>query len=71
MRRRKPLRVIGIHEVFRSEGQRCLTLVYDLEPCRLVWAGDGRGTETTKAFFDWQGPRRALSIQVACCDMGA
>jgi transposase len=68
-RKWKPLRVIGIDEVSRSKGQRYLTLVYDLERGRLVWAGEGRDTETMKKFFVWLGPRRGRSIQVVSCDM--
>src|SRR5712691_5247083 len=71
LRRWKPLRVIGIDEVSRSKGQRYLTLVYDLERRRLVWAGENRDAETMKKFFEWLGPRRAKSILIVCCDMWA
>jgi len=70
-RRWQPLHVIGIDEVSRSKGQRYLTLVYDLERGRLVGAGEGRDTETMKAFFTWLGRRRASSIHTVCCDMWA
>jgi len=67
----KTLRVIGIDEVSRRKGQRYLTLVYDLERGRLVWAGEDRDAETMRKFFAWLGPRRARSIEVVCCDMWA
>jgi transposase len=70
-RRWQPLHVIGIDEVSRRKGQRYLTLVYDLERGRLVWAGEGRDTDTMKAFFTWLGRRRASSIRTVCCDMWA
>lgn len=70
-RRWQPLHVIGIDEVSRSKGQRYLTLVYDLERGRLVWAGENRDAETMVRFFRWLGPRRGRSIQVVCCDMWA
>ena len=44
--RRWPLHVLGIDEVSRAKGQRYLTLVYDLERHRLVWAGEGRTRDT-------------------------
>ena len=67
----KPLRAIGIDEVSRSKGQKYLTLVYDLERSRLVWAGEDRDAETTERFFTWLGKRRARSICIVCCDMWA
>ena len=45
-RRWRPLHVLGIDEVSRAKGQRYLTLVYDLERHRLVWAGEGRTRDT-------------------------
>lgn len=67
----KPLRAIGIDEVRRSKGQKYLTLVYDLERSRLVWAGENRDAETMQRFFAWLGKRRARSIRIVCCDMWA
>lgn len=67
----KPLRAIGIDEVSRAKGQRYLTLVYDLERRRLVWAGENRDAETMKRFFAWLGARRARSVVLVCCDMWA
>jgi transposase len=67
----KPLHAIGIDEVSRSKGQRYLTLVYDLERRRLVWAGENRDAETMKRFFAWLGVKRASSVVLVCCDMWA
>ena len=71
LRRWKPLHILGIDEVSRSKGQRYLTLVYDLERSRLVWAGENRDAETMRRFFAWLGPRKARSIVIVCCDMWA
>ena len=61
--------VIGVDEVSRAKGQTYLTLVYDLERGRLVWAGDGRSRETLERFFRDLGPRRCRAIRVVCLDM--
>jgi transposase len=71
LRRSRPLHVIGVDEVSRAKGQRYLTLVYDLERHRLVWAGDGRTQETLASFFRDLGPRRRRAIRVVCLDMFA
>jgi transposase len=65
------LHAIGIDEVSRSKGQRYLTLVYDLERRRLVWAGENRDADTMKRFFAWLGVKRASSVVLVCCDMWA
>ena len=65
----RPLPVLGIDEVSRAKGQRYLTLVYDLERHRLVWAGEGRTRDTIAGFFRWLGRRRGRSVQIVCCDM--
>jgi len=71
LRRWKPLHILGIDEVSRRKGQRYLTLVYDLERNRLVWAGENRDADTMRRFFDWLGPRKARSVVIVCCDMWA
>jgi transposase len=68
-RRWEPLHVIGIDEVSRRQGQRYLTIVYDLARARVVWVGRDRDTATMERFFTWLGPRRARVIHTVCCDM--
>jgi transposase len=70
-RKWEPLHAIGIDEVSRSKGQRYLTLVYDLERRRLVWAGENRDAATMRSFFKWLGARRANAVVLVCCDMWA
>jgi transposase len=69
-RRWEPLHAIGIDEVSRRKGQQCLTLVYDLERGRVVWAGRDRSAATMERFFTWLG-RRGRAIRPVCCDMWA
>lgn len=67
----QPLHVIGIDEVSRRKGQQYLTLVYDLQRGRVVWAGRDRSVATLARFFQWLGARRARGIQTVCSDMSA
>jgi len=53
------LRRIGIDEVAYRKGQRYLTVVFDHDTGRLVWAGTGRDKATVAAFFDALGGQRA------------
>jgi transposase len=69
LRRWRPPHVLGIDEVSRAKGQRYLTLVYDLERHRLVWAGADRTRDTIDGFFRWLGRRRGRSVRVVYCDM--
>jgi transposase len=66
-----PLHILGIDEVSRRKGQQYLTIVYDLERRRVVWAGRDRSRATLAAFFHWLGPRRARAIQTVCSDMAS
>ena len=70
-RRKKPLRTLGIDEVSRKRGHRYLTLVYDLQRGRLVWAGKDRTKETLGRFFDELGRRRSRNLQAVSLDMWA
>jgi transposase len=60
---------IGVDELSRRKGHVYVTNVYDLSEGRLLWSGEGRGTDTLEAFFEEHG--EALKDQVigACCDM--
>jgi transposase len=71
LRKLKTLHLLGIDEVSRKKGHHYLTLVYDLQRGRLVWAGLDRKQETLDAFFHWLGKRRARTLQAICLDMWA
>jgi transposase len=68
-RRWEPLHAIGIDEVSRRQGQRYVTIVYDLGRGRVVWVGRDRDAATMERFFTWLGPRRARPIHTVSCDM--
>ena len=50
---------IGIDEIAYRKGHRYLTCVVDHATGRLVWAGEGRNSETLGRFFDELEPRGA------------
>jgi transposase len=69
-RRRKPVRYLGVDEVFWKKG-RCLTVVSDLDTGEPIWVGRDRKRETLDRFFRerfWGTPRR-LAVKAVCVDM--
>jgi len=62
------LRRIGIDEVSFRKGHKYLTVVYDHDTGRLVWAAEGRDSETLGRFFDELGPRRANALTHVSAD---
>jgi transposase len=56
------LRRIGIDEIAYRKGRRYLTCVIDHDTGRLVWAAEGRNSETIGAFFDALGAERAKDL---------
>jgi len=68
-RKRRPLRLMGVDEVFWKKGQ-CLTIVSDLELGEPIWAGPERKQETLDRFFaEKLPPRRRRSVLAVCVDM--
>jgi len=65
------LKRIGIDEFGYRKRQRYLTVVVDHDRHRVVWAAEGRGAETLKAFFKELGPTRLAQLQTATIDMAA
>lgn len=59
---------IGIDEVSHRKGQKYLTVVYDHDRKRVVWASAGRDSETMAAFFDDLGPERCAKLQQVSAD---
>ena len=59
---------IGIDEVSYRKGQKYLTIVYDHDRKRVVWAGAGRDAATVAAFFDALGPERCAKLQQVSAD---
>ena len=62
------LRRIGIDEIAYRKGHRYLTTVVDHDTGRLVWAAQGRNTDTMRAFFDDLGPARAAQLTHVSAD---
>jgi transposase len=64
----KGLRRIAIDEIAVRKGHRYLTVVLDLESGRVVFVGDGRGSDTLKPF--WTRVRRSRAkIEAVATDM--
>jgi transposase len=59
---------IGIDEVSHRKGQKYLTVVYDHDRKRVVWAAAGRDMETVAGFFDALGPERCAKLQQVSAD---
>jgi transposase len=70
-RPRRPLRQMGVDELFWRKG-KCITVVSDLEFGEPLWAGPDRTKETLDRFFAEQlPPRRRRSVKAVCIDMCA
>lgn len=68
-RPRKPLRWMGVDEIFWKKG-RCLTVVSDLELGEPIWAGLDRKQETLDRFFSEKlTPRHRRAVRAVCMDM--
>lgn len=68
-RRRKPLRRMGVDEIFWGKG-KCLTVVSDLDAGEPLWAGPERKKATLDRFFaEYLPPRRRRSVRAVCVDM--
>ncbi len=70
-RRRRPLRHMGVDELFWQKG-KCITIVSDLELGEPIWVGPNRNKEALDRFFAEElPPRRRRSVQAVCIDMSA
>ncbi len=68
-RPRRPLRWMGVDEIFWKKGA-CLTVVSDLQLGEPLWAGPERKKETLDRFFaEKLPPRRRRAVQAVCVDM--
>lgn len=70
-RRRRPLRHMGVDELFWRKG-KCITVVSDLELGEPIWAGPERRRETLDRFFaEKLPPRLRRAVKAVCVDMCA
>jgi transposase len=62
---------IGVDEIQIANGQKYLTLVYQIEAgcTRLLWIGKERTIASFEKFFDMIGKERADKIEFVCSDM--
>ncbi len=68
-RPRRPLRWMGVDEIFWKKGA-CLTVVSDLELGEPLWAGPERKKATLDRFFaEKLPPRRRRAVRAVCTDM--
>src|SRR6266511_3846758 len=69
-RRRRPLRYLGVDEIFLGKSDKFLTVVSDLETGEPIWVGAERKQETLDRFFAEALPwRRRRTIRAVCVDM--
>lgn len=65
------LRFIGVDEISYGRPTKFLTVVVDHERGRVVWAAEGKSSETLGRFFQQLGTERASRIEVVTMDMSA
>lgn len=65
------LHFIGVDEISYGRPKKFLTVVVDHERGRVVWAAEGKSSETLGRFFGLIGPKRASRIEVVTMDMSA
>lgn len=65
------LKRIGIDEISFRKRHRYITTVVDHDRHRIVWAAEGKNSETLDAFFDELGEERAKEIEIVTIDMSA
>jgi transposase len=67
--RTKNLRRIGIDEISFRKRHKYLTIVTDHDTGTVVWAAEGKSSETLAAFFRLLGPEGCAAIEIATIDM--
>ncbi|MEE9229555.1 MAG: ISL3 family transposase, partial [Acidobacteriota bacterium] len=69
-RPRKPVRYLGVDELFLGKGIKFLTVVSDLEGREPLWMGQDRKRETLDQFFaEALPPEHRQGIRAVCVDM--
>jgi transposase len=62
---------IGIDEISFRKNHRYITTVVDHATRRIVWAAEGKSSETLNKFFEELGEERAKKISIITIDMSA
>lgn len=63
------LRVLAVDEIAIRKGHNYMTVALDYETGRVVWMGEGRSTETLKAFFDGMTEQQIQDLEAIAMDM--
>ena len=63
------LRLLGIDELSYRKGHNYVTTVTDHDSGRIVWAKEGKNSETLMSFFEELGAERCLAIEAVTMDM--
>jgi len=62
---------IGVDEISYRKGHRYLTVVADHDRSgALVWAAEGKDSDTLTSFFNELGPERTAALEAISADMG-
>ncbi|MCP3996181.1 MAG: ISL3 family transposase [bacterium] len=65
------LRRIGVDEISYRRHHKYLTVVVDHDTQSVVWAAEGKSSETLHSFFGLLGPERLEDIEIVSMDMSA
>ncbi len=65
------LRRIGVDEISYRRHHKYITVVVDHDTERVVWAAEGKSSETLKSFFELLGPDRLKDLEIVSMDMSA
>ena len=65
------LRRIGVDEISYRRHHKYLTVVVDHDTGSVVWAAEGKSSETLHSFFKLLGPERLKALEIVSMDMSA
>ncbi len=65
------LRRIGVDEISYRRHHKYVTVVVDHDTQSVVWAGEGKSSETLHSFFELLGPQRLQKLEILSMDMSA
>lgn len=60
---------IGVDEVAYEKGHKYLTIVRDVDTCRVIWVGEDRKQSTLDEFFEELGEEKSERIKTVVMDM--
>lgn len=63
------LRILAVDEMAIRKGHQYMTVVLDYQTGRVVWMGEGRSSETLKAFFSGMTEEQKQGLEAIAMDM--